>query len=289
MTDERGGRPPSGSGQPAQQTQQPPRKQRRQQDQGAGGHAPTTSPWEHAVAALGVVVVVAAVGFMLYQALSERGKPVPRVTIQVDTVAPYSAGHVVQIIARNEGGATATNVLIEGALRADTGLVEKSQTTVDFVPAWLAAEGGPLLHEGPRAIPPGNPPARVRPTLRLLFHLERIQAKIPLYRTPIIYGERLRPNGSSSCARSDHSVLTDTHRSALVKEVGGGRAEREVRARRRSAARAQCAGAQRDRAGALPRIAVHRPQRRVGAALAPLHDAHRPVGLEHHRLHLVER
>jgi uncharacterized protein (TIGR02588 family) len=124
-----------------------------------------------------VVVVVAAVGFMLYQALSERGKPVPRVTIQVDTVAPYSAGHVVQIIARNEGGATATNVLIEGALRADTGLVEKSQTTVDFVPAWLAAEGGPLLHEGPRAIPPGNPPARVRPTLRLLFHLERIRLR----------------------------------------------------------------------------------------------------------------
>src|SRR5687767_298455 len=111
----------------------------------------TPSIWEHAAGALGATIVVATLAFMVYEALTTPTDAVPQLAVQVDTVVSYPYGHVVEFRAMNVGNATAADVQIEGELRADTGVVERSEATIGFVPAQSWRRGG-LVFKGDPAV-----------------------------------------------------------------------------------------------------------------------------------------
>jgi uncharacterized protein (TIGR02588 family) len=108
------------------------------------------SIWEWVAAAIGGALVVAVVAFMAYEAATLSPHPTPRLAIRIDTVVADPSGYIVEFRAINSGDATATSVLVQGELRSDTGLVERSEGTVDFVPARSWRRGGLVFARDPR-------------------------------------------------------------------------------------------------------------------------------------------
>ena len=96
--------------------------------------APNTSTAEWIVAALSAALVLGVVGFLIYDGVRSPSTP-PDVTIEIDSVQQAGPGYLVLFRARNRGRSTAAEVVVEGELEADTGKVETSQTTIDYVPA----------------------------------------------------------------------------------------------------------------------------------------------------------
>jgi uncharacterized protein (TIGR02588 family) len=109
-----------------------------------------SSIWEWVAAGIGGAMVVAVVAFMAYEAATLSPHPTARLAIRIDTVVAYPSGYIVELRAINSGDATAASVLVQGELRGDTGVVERSEVTVDFVPArsWRAA--GLVFKNDPR-------------------------------------------------------------------------------------------------------------------------------------------
>ncbi len=105
---------------------------------------------ELAAALLGGAIVIAALTFMIYEAVTAPSDPVPKLVARVDTVVPYPSGYVAEFRAINAGDATAANVQVRGELHADTGVVERSESTVDFVPARSWRKGGLVFSADPR-------------------------------------------------------------------------------------------------------------------------------------------
>jgi uncharacterized protein (TIGR02588 family) len=114
------------------------------------GH-PRAKPsiWEHVAAAVGGAIVLATLAFMAYEALTTPTGAVPKLAVRVDTIVSYPHSHVVEFRAVNSGDATAANVQVEGELRADTGVVERSESTVGFVPAQSWRVGGLVFKTQP--------------------------------------------------------------------------------------------------------------------------------------------
>ena len=108
-----------------------------------------TSPWEWVVAALSAVLVLGAIGFMLHEALSEPSSP-PSIEIAVDTIIATRNGYIVEFRATNRGTTTAAGMTVEGELRSDTGSVEKSEVTVQYVPAEASRQGGLFFSRDPQ-------------------------------------------------------------------------------------------------------------------------------------------
>lgn len=113
---------------------------------------PPVSRWEQAVAALGVVLVLGAIGYMAYHALTVRAE-VPEVTVERVSTQAVQGGYVVRFRARNHSAATAASLQIEGELRQGPSVVETSGATLDYVPSFSERRGGlffradPDLHE----------------------------------------------------------------------------------------------------------------------------------------------
>lgn len=108
------------------------------------------SIWEWIAAGLGAAIVLATLAFMVYDAMTGGPHPVPQITVRVDTVIAYGSGYVVEFRAINEGAATAAGAVVSGELRADTGVVEHAEVTLDHVPARSWRKGGLVFAEDPR-------------------------------------------------------------------------------------------------------------------------------------------
>ncbi len=132
----------------------PGRKERRKQEreaarEGGRGSGSEIPVWEWIVAALGAVLVIGSIGFMLYNSLSGEESP-PDIVIHADSIHPVQSGYLVQIRATNRGGLTAAGVTVEGTLRNGTERIETSETVLDFVPAESERRGGLFFTEDPR-------------------------------------------------------------------------------------------------------------------------------------------
>lgn len=108
-----------------------------------------TSVAEWIVAWIGALIVFGAAGFMLYEALAQPSSP-PRLELTVDTIMASGDGYLVQFRARNHGRQTMANLLVEGELRSDTGTLETSEATIDYVPAESSRRGGLMFSNDPR-------------------------------------------------------------------------------------------------------------------------------------------
>lgn len=98
------------------------------------------------VAALGLAVTLATIGYLVWLAGHAREAP-PDVVVRVDSVYQARAGWAVTFTATNRGDRTAESVVI----RARTGDgQEEGETTLDFVPGHGQRQGGLIVREDPR-------------------------------------------------------------------------------------------------------------------------------------------
>lgn len=104
---------------------------------------------EWAVAVASALVVLAAIGFLVYGAVTGAGTP-PEIRVRVERIVPQPHGFVVEFRARNTGGTTAAGVPIRGRLLGAEGEVESAETTIDYVPPESERRGGLFFQNDPR-------------------------------------------------------------------------------------------------------------------------------------------
>ena len=68
----------------------------------------------------------------------------------MDTVLAAQRGYLVKIWVLNYGGSTATKLTVTGELKDQTGSVETSAITFDYVPAHSQREGGLFFTRDPQ-------------------------------------------------------------------------------------------------------------------------------------------
>ena len=121
---------------------------RLQRDGGGGGGV--RSRWEWVAAAVSTALVLAVVGYMLYDAVARPRTP-PSITVQADSVLHGNGMWLVQFQARNHGHETAAQVKVEGVLMDGAVAVEASEAVLDYVPGESVRQGGLFFTRDPRA------------------------------------------------------------------------------------------------------------------------------------------
>lgn len=109
---------------------------------------PQVAAWEWVAAAVGLVLVLGTAGYLVWDAAgSERAGP--EVALEAVAVAPAGDSYRVEFRARNRGGRTAAQVLLEGSLRQDGVTVETSRAVLDYLPARSEQTGGLFFSRDP--------------------------------------------------------------------------------------------------------------------------------------------
>lgn len=93
-----------------------------------------TSYWEWAVAALGGILVVAAVAYMIWYGIARPDGPPELGIRQVSEMREVGGGYLIQVEVKNYGHSTAAGVNIAGELKDGARSVEESVATIDYVP-----------------------------------------------------------------------------------------------------------------------------------------------------------
>lgn len=109
---------------------------------------------EWATAALGVLLVLAAVGVLLYEGLARPTTP-PDVAVRVERVTPVRAGFLLEFVAENMGSKTAAGLTVRGELRApgdSAGAppLEEREAGLDYLPGRSERKGGLFFTLDPR-------------------------------------------------------------------------------------------------------------------------------------------
>ena len=104
---------------------------------------------EWVAAGIGLILVVGAIGFMLYQAITSTSAP-PVIQLTTKSVAVVETGYLVVFEAENTGEETASNVAIEGEIKNGKESVEKSSITIDYIPSHSKQKGGLYFSKNPQ-------------------------------------------------------------------------------------------------------------------------------------------
>ena len=107
-----------------------------------------TSKWEWVSAGLGLLVVVGAVGFLGYNAVT-TDPYVPVVAIEHIDTEQTPGGYIVRFRARNSGPSTAASLNISGSLYDGSSLVERSEVVLDYLPPRGERQGGLIFQTDP--------------------------------------------------------------------------------------------------------------------------------------------
>ena len=108
------------------------------------------SPLELAASGAGLLLTLAMLAFIGWEALTRPGDVPPAITIATGQVSRSGDVWVVQFDAINHAPATAANVEVVGSLRRDGREVETGRATLDFVPGGSSAHGGLFFRTDPR-------------------------------------------------------------------------------------------------------------------------------------------
>jgi uncharacterized protein (TIGR02588 family) len=104
---------------------------------------------EWTVAAFGLLIVLATLGVLTYQALGAGESPADIVN-RVVAVRPVTGGHLVQVEVRNNGGETTAGLIVKGTLKQGERDVETSEVTLNYVPGRSTREAGLFFTENPQ-------------------------------------------------------------------------------------------------------------------------------------------
>ncbi len=102
-------------------------------------------------AAIGLVLTLAMLGFIAWQAWKRTGEEPPAIKVHVQQILSAGDGYVVEFAAVNLSPATAAAVQIEGELVEGERAVATSQVTLDYVPGNSERRGGLFFRENPEA------------------------------------------------------------------------------------------------------------------------------------------
>lgn len=119
-----------------------------ERDGGEGGGV--QSRWEWVAAAVSTALVLAVVGYLLYDAVARPQTP-PSVRVAADTVLQSGGLWLVEFRATNTGHETAAAVKVEGVLMRADSAVETSEAVLDYVPGRSVRSGGLFFQRDPRA------------------------------------------------------------------------------------------------------------------------------------------
>lgn len=118
------------------------------QDDTAGEPPPPLSEW--IVAGIGLALLVASVGYLLYDSNGEAQPPAP--VLRMLSIEPSQGRFLVRVQARNESRTTAAALRVEGTLRRGGELVERSELEFDYLPGRSSREGGLFFSADPRGL-----------------------------------------------------------------------------------------------------------------------------------------
>jgi uncharacterized protein (TIGR02588 family) len=119
-----------------------------ERDGGADGGV--KSRWEWVAAAVSTALVLAVVGYLLYDAVARPQTP-PSVQVRADTVLQADGLWLVRFRATNHGHQTAAGLKVEGELMRADSSVETSEAVLDYVPGRSVRHGGLFFRHDPRA------------------------------------------------------------------------------------------------------------------------------------------
>jgi uncharacterized protein (TIGR02588 family) len=105
--------------------------------------------WEWVVAGLGLVLVLACLGYLTVQALA--GPPTPP-DPKIDVVAVHAQGgrFLVELRVTNRGQTTAEGLKIAGDLKQGGVVLERSETEFQFLPGESSRQAGLFFVRDPR-------------------------------------------------------------------------------------------------------------------------------------------
>jgi uncharacterized protein (TIGR02588 family) len=103
---------------------------------------------EWAAAAVGLMIVLAALALLVIEAVRGSGSP-PDIQVSVLAVESQENTYLVRFRITNRGGSTAAQLVIEGALTLQDGVTERRQVTLDYVPARSMRGGGLFFTSDP--------------------------------------------------------------------------------------------------------------------------------------------
>lgn len=105
---------------------------------------------EWMIAVVGLILVVTAFSFIVYQAIFSKDTP-PDLTVEVESINPVSAGYLVKFRVSNAGNNTAAAVNVEGTLKQGETVAETGSTTISYVPSLSKREGGIIFEKNPQS------------------------------------------------------------------------------------------------------------------------------------------
>ena len=123
----------------------------KQDDRDAGQHEPPPSFWEWVCAFIGLVLLLASLGYLLHDAWSgKEGVPAPQVRL-VD-IQQQDGRYLARVQVFNQSRATAAALRVQGELRRGGEVVETSELEFQHVPGRSTREGGLFFVQDPRAL-----------------------------------------------------------------------------------------------------------------------------------------
>lgn len=108
------------------------------------------TPLEFAASAAGLVLTLAMLAFIGWEALTRPGEVMPAVTVEPREVSEAGGVWVLRFEAVNHTPATAANVEITGTLSRDGREITSSSAMLDYVPGGSSVRGGLFFRTDPR-------------------------------------------------------------------------------------------------------------------------------------------
>lgn len=110
---------------------------------------PETPLLEWISAAVGLVLFLATVGIVGWEVVAGDDTP-PRFAVEAGEVAAVPGGYRLLVRVRNEGGAPAAGVVLDGALTPAGGARQSAQATFDLIADGSVREGALFFTADPR-------------------------------------------------------------------------------------------------------------------------------------------
>lgn len=127
-------------------------KARQKQERGGSDAAEPPPPMsEWIAAAIGLLLLLSSVGYLLYDALNGEERP-PSPLVRVVAVEPQAGRYLVRLRVFNESKATASALRVEGELKRGNEVVERSEVEFQHVPGRSSREGGLFFTRDPRTL-----------------------------------------------------------------------------------------------------------------------------------------
>lgn len=108
-----------------------------------------TPALEWLAAAIGLILVLSSIGFLLFTAIVKKDTP-PDLVIISDKITQTEKGYLVQFSLENKGENNASQVTVEGKLKKGEEELETSSVTFAYAPSNSKKEGGLLFTKNPQ-------------------------------------------------------------------------------------------------------------------------------------------